>query len=267
MPIRKTLSSCCLLFGLLFLSTVCSAQGSGSGSPPLLGGSGGGKYSNSIVGTNGIQHSNINAVHAFLKLQESADTAYAHQHYARAHKLYTKLATHGDKFSQYRLAIMNYYGHGVSRNVTTAYAWSYVAAESGAKAYIKQLKNIETNLSDYQLELARSKAVQYLKNYGLYALAHKAQSVIRQQRKKCTGSRVGASCDRISSVGKTCNAYENNLSTNACLTLGAVGIPSISGLQPLEIRSVETSLNTIMREYGPSTIEFRDFHVINDDEE
>lgn len=215
---------------------------------------------------NKLEPGNVNAVQAYTKLQENADAAYKEKSYKQAYKYYLKLAEFGDKFSQYRIAYMHYNGLGVAKDPVQAYAWSYVSAETKKKGLVNYHVSIKQKLNDSQKSQAQELAEEYHDKYGLYSVAHNARMLIKQQKKKCVGSRLGNSCDRISSVGITCNAFENNLPSNECLTLGAVGLPGIAGMQPKDVRLVENNLADIMRQYSPGTVELRDLQIIEDEE-
>jgi hypothetical protein len=49
------------------------------------------------------------------------------------------------------------------------------------------------------------------------------------------------------------------------LKLGSVGLPSVRGAQPLEIRKVELTLRDIMDQYNPGHVELRELELIDDD--
>ena len=248
-----------LLFTLLMFSSLSFAQGNDS-QPSFA-------FGNNLQGTNGVDGGNVNAVQAYTKLQEQADAAYKDKDYDQAYKLYHRLAEYGDKFSQYRIAYMHQKGYGVEKNMIEALAWSYVSAEKKVKGFVNYHVGLKNKMSAEQVQRGLELGEEYLEEYGLYSVAYRAKRLIKKNKKRCTGSRVGSSCDRVSSSGITCNAFENNLPGKECLTLGAVGLPAISGIQPKDLRLVENNLTEIMRTYSPGTVELRDLEIIKDEKD
>ncbi|GAB4198934.1 MAG: hypothetical protein Tsb002_34160 [Wenzhouxiangellaceae bacterium] len=221
-------------------------------------------FGNNVQGINGVDGGNINAVQAFNRLQEAADKAYKDKDYERAYDMYHRLAEFGDKFSQYRIAYMHQNGVGVEKDPIEAFAWSYVSAETKKKGLVNYHVALRDRLAENDKALAMEKAEQYLEDYGLYAIADNARQLIRDQRKQCVGSRLGNSCERISSSGITCNAFDAGMPGNACLTLGSVGLPALIGMQPQDVRLVENNLRNIMEQYSPGTVELGELEIIED---
>lgn len=222
-------------------------------------------FGNNVQGVAGVDGGNVNAVQAFNKLQSAADAAYKDKHYGRAYNLYHKLAEFGDKFSQYRIAYMHQNGVGTDKNHIEAYAWSYVSAETKKKGLVNYHVSLREKIPEADLELAKERAEEYHEEYGLHAVAYKARKLIRKKKQQCVGSRVGSSCDRIGSSGITCNAFENGMPGNACLTLGSVGLPAIAGMLPKDVKMVENNLDNIMRQYNPGQVILHDLQIIEDE--
>ncbi|MDA3875680.1 MAG: hypothetical protein PF483_01175, partial [Halothiobacillus sp.] len=152
-------------------------------------------------------------------------------------------------------------------NLLQAFAWSKVAAEAGHGPLIKYHQHVRDLLTEDQLPGARDLAIQYLTAYGLAAQAYNARLAIREELRKCTGSRLGTRCDRVESKGLTCGITNDGVPDLNCLKLGSVGVPSVMGAQPLEIRKIELTLRDIMDQYNPGHVELRELELIDDDVE
>lgn len=221
--------------------------------------------SDSFSGASGIEFNTMNAVHAFNRIQHSADEVYAASNYTLAYRYYRLLAETGDKYSQYRLAYMYEQGQGVEKNILQSYAWSKLAAEAGQGPLIDYHQHIRDSLTEVQLSAAKSLATDHLLKYGLYAQAYNARLAIRKEQFKCTGSRVGSRCDHVTSMGYTCGITNDGLPDRTCLMLGSVGVASIIGAQPLEIRKVQLTLREVMDQFNPGTVELRELELMDDD--
>jgi len=246
---------CLILFSIITGNVL--AQGSSADSPSF-------NFGNSIQGPGGIDSSSINAVLAFKKLQDTADADYKAEDYQRAFKRYHQLAKYNDKYSQYRIASMYAKGLGVEKNMVEAYAWTYVAAETKQKGFVNYHVSIRSKLNDSELQEGKNLASEYLKDYGTFAVASDARKLIRKQKRQCTGSRVGSSCDRISTAGINCGATSQGVIGRECLTLGAVGLPSVAGLQPKDLRDAENQLERLMDTYNPGSVELGELELIDD---
>ena len=121
-----------------------------------------------------------------------ANQHYLKHNFKKAYKIYYKLAKAGDHDSQLRLAEMIANGEGKSIDLSEAYAWSVLAAESGEQdMQIKSDELLELNSDKIQ---AQSKAEKLKKKYGKQALRHKANKRTAREGYKrsgaCTGSRL-----------------------------------------------------------------------------
>jgi len=209
----------------------------------------------------------MNALQALENYRQRADKAYDSGHYRRAFDMYRDLATIGDKFSQYRLATMYESGLYVEPDPLTAYAWSYVAAETDIAPLREYHDGIKRTLNAEQLAAARLKAADLLNQYGLYANALDAKRMLRDELKKCTGSRTGSRCDRVSVTSFDCNASnDRGRPTLTCLRIGSMGLLSVAGTFPATLRSLNLALDTTIQNYQPGVVEFGDFELIDDSE-
>lgn len=127
--------------------------------------------------------------------QLEADQLYQQQDFKKAYKKYYKMAKSGDHYSQGQLSQMYANGEGKKVDLTEAYAWSVLAAESGEDAMVDRSNILLQQTSDKAL--AEKKAAKLKKKYGEAALAEKAKrnERIKNNNKSggCTGSRIGCS--------------------------------------------------------------------------
>ncbi len=147
--------------------------------------------------------------------QNLADKYYDRQKYKQAYKNYMDLAANGDKYSQYKIAVMYYQGLGLAKSMTDAFAWAYLASEEGNSS-LKQFKNaVWKKVAKGQQELAKSKALSNLEKYGSLSIAIKKRNTINKRVKSCTGSRVGSSCEALWSSGGLGGSFQSYLNVNA----------------------------------------------------
>lgn len=135
-------------------------------------------------------------IESFTPQREQADTMFMQERYASAYELYLKLAQQGDKVSQYKLALMNYFGLGIEENRIEAAAWAMIAQERGMDA-LRRMARL------FYIELGNSEKAQLIDR--LHELDVKYGAVLepanyrewRRLKQSCTGSRVGRACDRV----------------------------------------------------------------------
>ncbi len=221
-------------------------------------------FDNIIQGANGMDTSGANAVLAFNKLQERADESYADGEYQRAYEEYMQLAKFNDKYSQYMVGAMYANGQGVDQDLAEAFAWSYVSAENKHKEFVNAHVKLKQHMNPAQQQRGRDLAKQYREDFGTYALANKARRMVRKSKRGCTGSRLGSSCDSVASASLNCNASGQGVLSNECLAFGAIGLPSIAGMQPNHLRMVEKQLKELMNNYNPGKVELGELEIIED---
>jgi TPR repeat protein len=135
-----------------------------------------------------------NAVYAkeAQEYRAEADQYYAANNYRKAYKNYLKLAKQGDHYSQDRIAQMYANGEGKKVDLSEAYAWSVLAAESGTDEFTERRDELLQQTTDESA--AQKKADKLMGKYGEAALAKKAASKERLRRNTksggCTGSRL-----------------------------------------------------------------------------
>ncbi|MCG8465758.1 MAG: hypothetical protein MI750_13045 [Xanthomonadales bacterium] len=138
------------------------------------------------------------SIESYTPQREVADMTFARQDYVQAFSQYLALAESGDKVSQYKLALMYYFGLGVDVDRIEATAWAMVAQERGMDALrrIAQLFYRELGNSEKALLIDRIHVLDI--EYGA-VLEPKNIRDQRRLRQNCTGSRVGRACDRVQS--------------------------------------------------------------------
>jgi len=172
---------------LLAIVTGC-ATGSGSDTSP------GERYQEDLLrGTNWDAISG-ETVADRDELSEAADAAFEQGDYAKALTHYRELARIGDKFSQYRIALMHQRGMGVEPDPVEALAWAALAAEFKQDSLVKYKESLESQLEAQQLEASRERARQLSRRYSHLALLQEVLDHEKKKLKNCTGSRVGNTC-------------------------------------------------------------------------
>ena len=131
-----------------------------------------------------------------IEIKENRDKAaqyYQENNFKKAYKIYFKLAKVGDHYSQNKLSQMYVDGKGKDVDMTEAYAWSVLAAESGVEGIIEKSDKLLEQTSD---QAEAQKRAEKLKNkYGKDALQAKADKKERMKFNHksggCTGSKLG----------------------------------------------------------------------------
>ena len=129
------------------------------------------------------------------QLQESrseADQYYQQGDFKKAYKGYYKLAKTGDNYSQHRVSEIYANGEGKKIDLTKAYAWSALAAESGQEEWVSYSDELLQRTKD------KDKALKYAgklnKKYGQEAIKNKTERRRRDDifnvGTNCTGSRM-----------------------------------------------------------------------------
>lgn len=120
---------------------------------------------------------------------------YEENNYKKAYKVYFKLAKIGDHYSQNKLSQMFVDGKGKKVDLTEAYAWSVLAAESGVEGIKVKSEKLLQQTDDKAV--AEKRASKLLSKYGKDALLSKAErrEMMKYNHKSggCTGSKLGCS--------------------------------------------------------------------------
>jgi len=133
-----------------------------------------------------------------IDIQEDRNKAaryYEENNFKKAYKVYFKLAKVGDHYSQNKLSQMYVDGKGKNVDLTEAYAWSVLAAESGVEGIANKSEKL---LQQTANQTEAQKRAEKLKNkYGKDALQAKASRMEQKRNNRksgsCTGSSLGCS--------------------------------------------------------------------------
>jgi len=121
-----------------------------------------------------------------------ADQHYQQHRFKKAYKIYYKMAKVGDHYAQDRVAQIYANGEGRSINLTEAYAWSVLAAESGDEQWVNNSGELLQRTDDKIR--AQKRATKLKKRYGKRALKAKADRQTKRDSYKtsgrCTGSHL-----------------------------------------------------------------------------
>lgn len=207
----------------------------------------------------------MNAEQAWEAFQQQADNAYASGKYHNAFIMYQRLATVGDKFAQYRLAIMHAQGQSVSKDATAAYAWAKLAAANGQPEFVRLQQEIQAGLGADQLILAEHQAEQLQSRYGVFANASAARKMLDHERRRCTGSRTGSRCDAVSAFSSSCSSNLEEWPSELCLRIGSLGLLSVAGSFPASLRRLEMALDIVIEQYHPGNVELRELELLVDE--
>lgn len=174
---------------------------------------------------------------------EGANAAFDRGDYSDALADYQELASEGDKFAQYRYAMMNYFGLGTQQDKMTAYAWMTTAAEEQIDSMRRFQILIWNELPRDQRDEATTMAVRNEILSGTEVVESRRAKVrrLREQRNKCTGSRVG-SCGAIEAFGVSFSNRDRD---------GALerNVPHAMTLD--EVRAFDKKYgNTVLREFA-----------------
>ncbi len=128
-----------------------------------------------------------------LRIQEQADKLYERADYERAFSIYRdELAPLGDKYGQYMVGFMYLAGKGVPEDRVAASAWYRVAAERGAKEFVRARDGLVKALDAEQKAQSDRMFIELRKEYGDLALLMEAALVDQKLLQKSTGSRLSA---------------------------------------------------------------------------
>jgi hypothetical protein len=221
-------------------------------------------FSSSFTGAEGVENIGQNAVLAFKQAGAQADAMYEEGSYGYAFPRYQNMAKYGDKYSQFRLAVMYELGRGVDKDLVQAFAWSYVAAETGYKEFKDYHKMVRAQMTPEQINSAKQITRDYQIDYGMFAAADNANTIISRTLKSCTGSKVGSRCDRVSANGFSCSLNNFGIPDKNCIQLGMLGIPAVQGMMPLDLKIARSNLVKLKEAYNPGRTEYRELRLINE---
>lgn len=132
------------------------------------------------------------------KKRAAADSLFDQSEYLQALEAYRPYAEDGDKFAQYRIGLIHYFGLGTGqRDRLTAYLWLTVAQEPELGLLRGFSTVVGEELTQEESRQARWKLPELDAQFGTVVKRKKD----KRSRGECTGSRVGFSCERVKTIG------------------------------------------------------------------
>lgn len=117
--------------------------------------------------------------------------AYGEGRMAQALARFRAAASYGDKYSQYRLALMHWYGDGTAPDPVQAYIWADLAAERDYPALLPVRDEIWSKLDAAQREQALRVGAEFYARYGDDVTRPRMARQLRIGRSHITGSHAG----------------------------------------------------------------------------
>lgn len=117
--------------------------------------------------------------------------AYADGRMRDARDRFQTAARYGDKFSQYRLSLMSWYGDSADPDPVLAYVWADLAAERGYKDMLAVREEIWALLDEAQQRRATEIGSEYYKKYGDAAAKPRLNRELIRGKREMTGSHAG----------------------------------------------------------------------------
>ncbi|MBB1062027.1 SEL1-like repeat protein [Marilutibacter spongiae] len=121
----------------------------------------------------------------------------------RAVEQFRTAARYADKFSQHSLSLMYWHGVGVPADRALAYVWSDLAAERGYEDLLRVREKMWLSLDAAERQRALGIGPAMYARYGDDVARPRTDWAIRRALADATGSRVGATADRIEIVAPT----------------------------------------------------------------
>lgn len=115
----------------------------------------------------------------------------------RALEEFRMAARYADKFSQHSLSLMYWHGVGTGQDRVLAYVWADLAAERGYRDLLLVREKMWSQLSDGERRRALQIGPALYADYGDEVAQPRMEWALRQARAAITGSRLGATLDRV----------------------------------------------------------------------
>lgn len=131
------------------------------------------------------------AAHPDLRWRAEGIRSYERKEYAIALEELKRAAYHGDKPAQAVIAEMYWNGIGVATDRAIAYAWMDIAAERLYHDFLVRREGMWSALDDAEQQDAVSRGQALLDQYGDDAAKPRLEKILRRERGRTTGSRVG----------------------------------------------------------------------------
>ncbi len=130
--------------------------------------------------------------HPDLRWRVEGSRQLHHGDTAAAMESFTRAAHFADKPAQAAIAELLWEGMATARNRPLAYAWMDLAAERGYRSFLLKREAMWQDLGENEREQALAAGVQLYADYGDEVAKPRTYSVIRRERSRQVGSRVGA---------------------------------------------------------------------------
>lgn len=132
------------------------------------------------------------SAHPDLNNRRRGMLAYEAGRYEQALVRFRRAARYADKPSQAMVAEMLWKGEGTERDPALAYAWMDLAAERGYPAFTALREHYWAALDAAQRRDAVRRGEQVYAGYGDAVARPRIDAVLRRERRRTTGSRVGS---------------------------------------------------------------------------
>jgi len=115
----------------------------------------------------------------------------------RAAEYFQRAGLYADKFSQHALSLLHWHGIGVDQDRARAYVWADLAAERGYRDLLLLRERMWLEMDAAQRAQALQLGEAMYREYGDAAAKPRMEWALRRALASATGSRVGATTDRI----------------------------------------------------------------------
>jgi hypothetical protein len=129
--------------------------------------------------------------HPDLRFRLLAQEEVEDGNHADAFRFFRRAAWYGDKPSQAMIAEMLWTGRGVEADRPAAYAWMDLSAERGYVEFVRFRERYWEALDASERERAIALGEAIYAEYGDAAATPRLEQVLRQKRRRMTGSRTG----------------------------------------------------------------------------
>jgi hypothetical protein len=131
------------------------------------------------------------AAHPDLRWRAEGIRSYERKDYTVALAEFRRAAYHGDKPAQAMIAEMYWNGVGVAVDRPLAYAWMDIAAERLYHDFLVRREGLWEALDEAERGDALARGQALMAEYGDDAAKPRLEKILRRERRRVTGSRVG----------------------------------------------------------------------------
>lgn len=131
------------------------------------------------------------AAHPDLRWRAEGVRSYERKDYAVALAEFKRAAYHGDKPAQAMIAEMYWSGIGVAMDRPLAYVWMDLAAERLYHDFLVRREGLWNALDPTEQQDAIARGQALMAEYGDDAAKPRLDKILRRERRRVTGSRVG----------------------------------------------------------------------------